>query len=243
MFIHKVATDALLSTINNNISLKATQVTTYTKSETDGQTETYTRNAIMWLIQSQYTVVAPLQMGINLMTGKFLIGIAPEYYDSLDAKFNNTTGDVSIAIKNKYGIDVAVFSNNVTKDVPLNWNCYITNNLSVLGTSSFVNIMNLKTSSQGGGTLRIIFNIYGHASSIGYYNRSDSRCTAAGDMWASGVNSWNRVGYTIGTPVLKSCLNIYGIWAVTADYKLGTPLIQTDTIRGNGADQIIIMMM
>ena len=52
----------------------------------------------MGLIQSQYTVVAPLQMGINLMTGKFLIGIAPEYYDSLDAKLNKTVGDVSIAI-------------------------------------------------------------------------------------------------------------------------------------------------
>ena len=48
----------------------------------------------MVLIQSQYTVVAPLQISINLITGEFLIGIAPEYYDSLDANLNITTGDV-----------------------------------------------------------------------------------------------------------------------------------------------------
>ena len=35
----------------------------------------------MVLIQTQYTVVAPLQMGINLITVNFFIGIAPEYYD------------------------------------------------------------------------------------------------------------------------------------------------------------------
>ena len=39
----KVATDALLLTINN-IGLNATQSTTYTKIETYGRTETYTRN-------------------------------------------------------------------------------------------------------------------------------------------------------------------------------------------------------
>ena len=44
----KLATDALLSIINNdNIGLKATQSTTYTKLETYGRTETYTRNEIM----------------------------------------------------------------------------------------------------------------------------------------------------------------------------------------------------
>ena len=48
----------------------------------------------MVLIQSQYTVVAPLQTVINLITGEFLFGIVPECYDSLDAKLNNTTGDV-----------------------------------------------------------------------------------------------------------------------------------------------------
>ena len=94
--------------------------------------------------------------------------------------------------------------------------------------------------SQGGGYLRIIFNIDGNDSSVGYYHRSDSRSTVAGDMWVSGVNIWNRVGSNIGTPVLNSCLNISDSGAATADVKLRTPLIQTDIIRGNGADQVTI---
>ena len=76
----------------------------------------------MGLIQTQYTVVAPLQMCINFTNGKFMICMASEYYDSLDAKLNNTTGDFSIAIKNNSGADVAVFSNHATKDVSLKGN-------------------------------------------------------------------------------------------------------------------------
>ena len=106
-------------------------------------------------------------MGINLITGKFPICMALEYYDSLDAKLSNTTGDVSIAIKNNSGVDVAVFSNNATRDVELKGNCKVSNTLSILGTSAFGNTMNLTTPLQGGGNLRIIPNIDGNESSIG----------------------------------------------------------------------------
>ena len=50
----------------------------------------------------------------------------------------------SFAIKHNYIIDVAVFSTNGTNDVALQGNCYIINNLSVLGTSAFGNTLNLK---------------------------------------------------------------------------------------------------
>ena len=81
-----VATDSWLSTINNNITLQANQSTTYTKLESCGKAETFTTTEIMWLNQTQYTVAAPLIMGINLRTGKFAILMAPAYDDSVDAK-------------------------------------------------------------------------------------------------------------------------------------------------------------
>ena len=74
-----VATDSLLLTISNTITLTANQLTTYTKSVTYGKTEAYTSNEMMALVQTQYTVVAPLQMGVNRTTGRFSIGVAPEY--------------------------------------------------------------------------------------------------------------------------------------------------------------------
>ena len=51
--------------------------------------------------------------------------MSPAYYDSVETKFNNTTGDVSVAIKHNYGVDVAVFSNRATKDVALKGTCYV----------------------------------------------------------------------------------------------------------------------
>ena len=101
-------------------------------------------------------------------------------------------------------------------------------------------ILSLSTPTQGGGHLRIIPAVDGNESSIGYYNRSDSRSTDAGDMWVSRVNSWSRVGYNIGTPILSSCFNISDAGTITADYKIRTPTFQVDTILGNGANQITI---
>ena len=56
-------------------------------------------------------------------------------------------------------------------------------------------------------------------------------------MWVSGINCWSRTGYSIGTPVLDSCLNITDSGFVSANYQLVTPVIQTDIIRGYVADQ------
>ena len=138
----QVATDSLLLTISNIIALTANQLTTYTNSETYWTTETYTTNEMMELVQTQNTVVAPLQMGVNRTNGIFSIGVAPEYYDTLDAKLNNTTGAVSISIKLNSGVEVAVFSNNATRDVELTGNCNISNNFSVLGVSTVGDTMN-----------------------------------------------------------------------------------------------------
>ena len=46
-----------------------------------------------------------------------------------------------MAIKNNYAADVPIFYN--TKDVKLKDNCYVCNNLSVLGSCTFANIINL----------------------------------------------------------------------------------------------------
>ena len=54
------------------------------------------------------------------------------------------------------------------------------------------------------------------------------------------MNCWSRTGYFIGTPILSSCLTMSDAGTITADYKLRTPLLLTDTIRGNDADQVTI---
>ena len=59
-------------------------------------------------------------------------------------------------------------------------------------------------------------------------------------MWVSGVNAFTRVGFIIGTLMLNSCLNISDAGTVTADYKIMTPLLQSNIIRGNGATQITL---
>ena len=46
-------------------------------------------------------------------------------------------------------------------------NCSIKNNLSVLGNNGFLNTMNIKTSGQGGGNLRIEPSVDGQETSIG----------------------------------------------------------------------------
>ena len=152
----------------------------------------------------------------------------------------NTTGDVSNAIENTYGVDVAVFSTNTTTDVALKRKWGVYSSFSVLGTSTFGNTLSLSTNSGGGGGIRVVAATTGNEAAIGYYTRSDSRADFAGDMWAGGVNCWSRTGYSIGTPILDSCVNISDTGTITADYKVRTPLLMTDTIRGNGANQITI---
>ena len=66
------------------------------------------------------------------------------------------------------------------------------------------------------------------------------RITTPGDMWVCGVNCWGRAGYTHGTPVLNSCLNISDAGAITADYKLMTPLLYDNTMTGNGDTQVTL---
>ena len=66
------------------------------------------------------------------------------------------------------------------------------------------------------------------------------RVSAAGDMRVQGVNGWNVLGYSIGTPVLYSCQDITDSGTGSANYKLITPVIQTDILRGCVADQISI---
>ena len=51
-------------------------------------------------------------------------------------------------------------------------------------------------------------------------------------MWVGGVNSWDISGFTIGTPVLTSCLNIVNTSNITLPYSLNTPAINVDILKG-----------
>ena len=48
------------------------------------------------------------------------------------------------------------------------------------------------------------------------------------------------LGYSIGTPVLTSCLKINDSGNVSADYNLKAPVIQTDIIRATVADHTTV---
>ena len=126
------------------------------------------------LISNVYTTIATdallaitntniaLKINATTLTNSYYTNTSCD--SSLNAKLTNTTGAVAMAIKNNYDVDVAIFYN--TKDVELNGSCYVYNNLSVLGTTTFGNAISLSTPSQGGGNLRIIADVDGDESSI-----------------------------------------------------------------------------
>ena len=88
-----------------------------------------------------------------------------------------------------------------------------------------------KPSGQDGGNLRIEPSVDGRESSVGQYSRSDLRETSPGDVWVGGANAWGISGYTIGTPVLNSCLNIANNGVITIPYNLRTAGINVDTTK------------
>ena len=179
-------------------------------------------------------------MGINLITRKFSICMAPAYYDSLDTKLNNTTGDVSIAIKNNYGVDVAGFSNNATKYVELKCNCNVYNKLNVLGNTTLGNTLTIPSSSSGGGSIKVVAFSNNIEASIGLYNYTDMRVSSAVDMWVAGESCWGLSGSSIGSPVLHSCLTINNNGGVNIPYELKTHEIMVDQVKALNAEHLIV---
>ena len=88
-----------------------------------------------------------------------------------------------------------------TKDVGLNGTCYISNTLSVLGTSAFGNTLTLSKASGGGGGIKVVASTNGNEEFIVYNYSRDARADFAGDMWVGGVSCWSRTGYNIGKPI------------------------------------------
>ena len=118
--------------------------------------------------------------------------------------------------------------------------CSINHNLTVLGTSIVNTTTRIKTSGQGDGNFRVEPSVDGQESSVGYYNRNALRDIAAGDVWVGGINHWSMSGFTFGTPVLTSCLNLAINGNVTIPYNLNTPGINVDTISGKTLDHILL---
>ena len=59
-------------------------------------------------------------------------------------------------------------------------------------------------------------------------------------MWVGGVNSWDISGFTIGAPVLTSCLNILNNGNITITYNLKTPAINVDITKGLTLKHILL---
>ena len=89
--------------------------------------------------------------------------------------------------KNSSASDVAVFYNNATTDVEFKCNCYITNNLSVLGTSLWSNRLTVMCDGYS-GIIRCVPLVDTSESSLTSYRYTDMRLTAAGDMWLKDNN-------------------------------------------------------
>jgi hypothetical protein len=147
--------------------------------------------------------------------------------DLLNNKLNNKTGAVSVIIKNNNNENVAVFHSD--KNVDLKGNVIVSNNLSVNGTSLFLNNLKIKCAGNG-GNIRVLPSNDTDESSIGFYKYTDMRENAAGAMWLIGQNCWAREGFSIGTPGLDSCLNINNVGDVNIPVALSTPVISTDII-------------
>ena len=90
------------------------------------------------------------------------------------------------------------------------------------------------------GSIRCVPSVDSSESSLGCYKYTDIRFVVADDMWLMGGNSWFNNGYSIGTPVLGMCFNLGVTGSTTAPYKIQTPGINVDIIRGHVADQITI---
>ena len=115
----------------------------------------------------------------------------------------------------------------------------ITGDLSV---SSFVNLGDRLTVRANGysGTIRSVPLVDTAESSLAFYKYKHMRATNADDMWLMGQNYWFNGGYSVGTPGLGMCLNISTIGSVIAPFKIITPLIYSNTMRANGANQITL---
>ena len=50
-------------------------------------------------------------------------------------------------------------------------------------------------------------------------------------MWVSGVNTWTKAGYSIGTPVIYSCLNISNSGNVEMPHGIKTTDINVNNIK------------
>jgi hypothetical protein len=165
-----------------------------------------------------------------------------EINTSLNAKLNDVISGSSLSFKNSSAADVLVLWNNASKDIEAKGKFYVSNDLSVIGSSTFSNTMTVNALSGAGGTVRVISNNDGNESSFGCYNYINLRASSPGDMWVFGSNCWNAPtnAFSIGTPGKKSCFRIGVDGVVTLDYKLRTPELLVNTIRGNGEPRITI---
>ena len=173
----------------------------------------------------------------NLALKSDITALAPYYTKVscdalLNAELTNTTGDVSMANQNISAVDVAVFWNNATKDVEFKRKSVVFNNLSVLNTSTVGNTLTMAVSVGDGGSIRVIPTEDRREASTGYYSYTNSRADVAGDVWVAGPNCWATTGYSIGSPVLNSCLTITDNGDIIMPYIVKTSKIMVDIIRG-----------
>ena len=107
----------------------------------------------------------------------------------------------------------------ITQQKTLKGNCYISNNLNVLGKAVIGNTVNADGYNC---SIRCATTVDAAESSLTFCNYKKMRFSLADGMWLMGPNSWFNGGYSIGTPVLGMCFNIGSTGAVRIPYTLKT---------------------
>jgi hypothetical protein len=161
------------------------------------------------------------------------------FISNIATEVNNRTPKTDVSLLGRFrmvsGLDV-----NVSKIHKIhNSNTYDGFKLS-FDPNVLTSCLTMNNCQGGGGCFRAVAPQVGLEASVGLYKHTDLRSAATGDMWVAGLNCWAKTGYTIGTSVTGSCLNISDTGVVEVPWYITTQEIMADTVRAQTAEQITI---
>ena len=202
------------------LSLKADKSDTYPKAEIN-------------------TAILTINASLDNKCSTYAVDIQSKF--KIKATSDNTLKIQKISGSNVYDCLALVFDPiDNTSVLKLN-NVDILQSISTAPTNTtFTERITMRAPNQYGGAIRVITAIDEGQASIGFYNWNDARWTTVGDAWVTGINCWDKQGYSIGTPVLNNCFNIGLDGNVSIDYGFTCNDVATDTLRASTLEYLTI---
>jgi osmotically-inducible protein OsmY len=247
------------------LNLKANSADVYTKTEVDLTTvsigtalnnravKTEVADSLN-LKENKYTVIDPLEKVINLSDGQFQLRLSDAYLSGnltaanvyTKAEMDTTFAAVSASLGQKALLtdvnlqnEFRIYSSSQSNALTIKTNAYDGFKLT-FDPDVMTSCLTMNNCQGSGGGFRAVAAQEGLEASVGLYKHSDLRATEAGDYWVSGLNSWARIGYTIGTTVTGACLNISDDGVVEVPFYITTQEVMVDTLRARTAEFITI---